>query len=96
MPYTAKARALRRCTHVYAEGHARAGETCRAFALWDDPHGRCAPHAGRTRGAERVVIDAAAAWRILHGEPVSTLLDALAAEARATEARARGFTLPGA
>lgn len=53
MPYTPKARALRRCTHVHPAGHARAGEPCRAFALWDDPHGRCAPHAGRTRGRER-------------------------------------------
>lgn len=50
MAYTPKARALRRCTHVYGPEHPRAGETCRAYSLWDDPHGRCAPHAGRTRG----------------------------------------------
>jgi hypothetical protein len=52
--YSERARALRRCRHIYGAGHARAGEPCRAFALWDSPEGLCAAHGGRTRGPDRV------------------------------------------
>jgi hypothetical protein len=57
MAYSATARARRRCSYVFPSGHPRAGERCRAFAVWSGPgaldgSGRCAPHAGATRGPE--------------------------------------------
>lgn len=57
MAYSKKADALRRCSYVYPEGHGRAGERCRAYAMWDSPgalrgEGLCAAHGGRTRGRE--------------------------------------------
>ena len=57
MAYSEKAEALRRCQHVYSDGHARAGEQCRAYALWDHEDGLCAAHGGRTRGRDRRVGD---------------------------------------
>lgn len=58
MPYTPAALARRRCAHTYPEGHARAGERCRAFARWDAPgaldgSGLCTAHAGKVRGEDR-------------------------------------------
>ncbi len=58
MAYTAAALARRRCAHVFGDGHARAGERCRAFARWDVPGaldgaGLCTAHAGRVRGEDR-------------------------------------------
>ena len=48
MAYSEAARERRRCTATR-----RDGERCRGWAIWDDPLGRCAPHAGRT-GGERI------------------------------------------
>lgn len=42
MPYSAKAIAMRRCTHVRPDGR-----QCKAWAAWDDPGQRCNIHAGR-------------------------------------------------
>ena len=55
MAYSEKAKDRRRCSYVYLEGHGRAGERCRAFAMWDSPgalrgEGLCAAHGGHTRG----------------------------------------------
>ena len=41
MAYNERARALRRCTGTRADG-----ETCRAWAVWDDPRQLCMAHAG--------------------------------------------------
>ena len=54
MAYSEKAKALRRCRHVYPDGHQRAGERCRAYALWGTKEGFCAAHGGRTRGRDRL------------------------------------------
>jgi hypothetical protein len=45
MPYSAKARELRRCRKIKADG-----ERCRAWAIWNHPEGYCATHAGVTGG----------------------------------------------
>lgn len=42
MPYTDRAKELRRCTDRRADG-----EPCRAWAVWDDPRQRCMSHSGR-------------------------------------------------
>ena len=42
MPYSEKAKELRRCSYL------KDGDTpCRAWALWDDPRRLCVQHAGR-------------------------------------------------
>src|SRR5436190_14942490 len=43
MPYSMKARALRRCRGTRADG-----EPCQAWAIWGHPDGLCAAHAGVT------------------------------------------------
>ena len=48
MPYTDKARELRRCTSPKADGSA-----CRAWAVWGDPRQLCAPHGRHHRGPMR-------------------------------------------
>ena len=53
MAYSEKAKALRRCRHVYADDHHRAGQRCRAYAVWGHVGGLCAAHGGRTRGSTR-------------------------------------------
>jgi hypothetical protein len=42
MPYTPTAEAARRCAAPRADGGC-----CRNWAVWNDPHGRCASHGGR-------------------------------------------------
>lgn len=49
MTYTAKARELRRCKQIRADG-----EPCRAWAVWGDPLGRCAGHAYKTRAGQDI------------------------------------------
>jgi hypothetical protein len=44
MPYSERAKELRRCSEVKADG-----SPCRAWALWDDPRRLCVTHAGRGR-----------------------------------------------
>ena len=41
MPYSLKARTLRRCRAIRADGGA-----CQAWAIWGHPEGLCAAHAG--------------------------------------------------
>ena len=53
MAYSKNAKNRRRCTHVFGPDHDRAGDRCKAYAMWDSAEGLCAAHAGRTRGAQR-------------------------------------------
>jgi hypothetical protein len=53
MAYSEKAEKRRRCNHVYRPDHKRAGEQCRAYAMWDSEDGLCAAHGGHTRGRGR-------------------------------------------
>lgn len=42
MPYSHDAKRIRRCKSL-----TKFGLPCRAYALWDDPQGRCMAHSGR-------------------------------------------------
>lgn len=44
MSYSEKAKELRRCKALKANG-----EPCQGWAMWNDPEGRCLAHAGRKR-----------------------------------------------
>lgn len=44
MPYSERAKELRQCSEVKADG-----SPCRAWALWGDPRRLCVTHAGRGR-----------------------------------------------
>lgn len=48
MAYSAAAEALRRC-----EATTRAGDPCRAWAVWGDPERRCIAHGGRAPAPTR-------------------------------------------
>ncbi|MDT7807288.1 MAG: hypothetical protein QOJ70_1101 [Acidobacteriota bacterium] len=48
MPYSEKARELRRCTQPKADG-----SRCRAWAVWGDSRQLCAPHGRHHRGKMR-------------------------------------------
>lgn len=48
MPYSEKARELRRCTQPKADG-----SPCRAWAVWGDVRQLCAPHGRHHRGRMR-------------------------------------------
>ena len=48
MPYSEKARELRRCRHACGGD----GRPCRAWAVWGDPHQRCRAHGGRHPSGE--------------------------------------------
>lgn len=45
MPYSEKARELRRC-----RAQTRDGQPCQNYAVWDDALGRCGTHGGRVAG----------------------------------------------
>lgn len=45
MPYSEKARELRRC-----QAQTKGGQPCRQYAVWGDPLRRCGQHGGRVAG----------------------------------------------
>ena len=52
MAYSEKAKAKRRCTYTFPEGHEREGERCKAWAMWGSDRQLCVAHGTDGRGKE--------------------------------------------
>jgi hypothetical protein len=52
MAYSEAAKAKRRCTYTFPEGHEREGERCKAWAMWGSDRQLCVAHGTDGRGKE--------------------------------------------